>query len=228
MRAFPYYLIICLGLVAARPARAQTPGTPASTDMVVKRDGTEVAARIEEVTPELIIYRRADNLGGPLYSERRADVFMLKYANGTKDVFELPPAPVASASPTTVPVPADWGFPLAAAYPDRSGALSPMWVPDTLAADTLAARRFELGRQLAHAALLQSRNPSPFAPPLPQAFLPSDARRAARALFAYQEGYDRQLHRERATRADTASLVVVGLPFLVLLSILISSISSAP
>ena len=84
--------------VPAPVVPAQPNATPA--DIIVKRNGDDIAARIEEVTPELVKYRRADNPQGPLFTVLRSEVFMIRYANGTKDVFNGPnPRPAAPAAP---------------------------------------------------------------------------------------------------------------------------------
>ena len=62
------------------------------------KNGTEIKAKVLEVSPTDIKYRRQDNPDGPLYSTGTADVFLIQYANGTKDV--LNPAPAAPPAPT--------------------------------------------------------------------------------------------------------------------------------
>ena len=84
----------------ARPAAAQ--------DLLTRRDGTEVLVKVLEITPDLVKYRRFDNPDGPLISVRKADVFRIKYANGSQEVLS-PPAPPAltdlgpAAGPTPLP-----------------------------------------------------------------------------------------------------------------------------
>ncbi|QKG58231.1 hypothetical protein GKZ68_17335 [Hymenobacter sp. BRD128] len=75
-------LLLAVGL--ATPAAAQ--------DLLTRRDGTEVLVKILEITPELVKYRRADNPDGPLISVRKADVFRIRYANGSQEVL-TPVAP---------------------------------------------------------------------------------------------------------------------------------------
>ncbi len=65
-------------------------------DIIVFQSGDELKARVEQVGTEKITYKRFDNLNGPSYEVFKWDVFMIKYENGTKDVFndnELPPPP---------------------------------------------------------------------------------------------------------------------------------------
>lgn len=60
----------------------------ASQDIIVFKNGDEIQAKIKEVTPTSVVFLKYDNLEGPSYTEFRANIFMLKYQNGTKDVFK--------------------------------------------------------------------------------------------------------------------------------------------
>ena len=118
MNLFFYPMLISAALLtAAGPAWAQQPATvpsapatpaPPTADIIVKRSGEDVAVQIVEVTPELVKYRRMDNLQGPLYSIYRTELFMIRYANGTKDVFN-------AARPVSAPVATDHPIPPAPA-----------------------------------------------------------------------------------------------------------------
>ncbi|MBL4653265.1 MAG: hypothetical protein JKY53_10445 [Flavobacteriales bacterium] len=57
-------------------------------DVIFMQDGTEIKAKVEEVGTKEIKYRKASNLDGPIYSTDISVVFMIKYANGEKDVFK--------------------------------------------------------------------------------------------------------------------------------------------
>lgn len=56
-------------------------------DVLIKRSGDELQVKVQEITPAEIKYKRYDNLEGPLTSVSKAEVFMVKYENGTKEVF---------------------------------------------------------------------------------------------------------------------------------------------
>lgn len=64
-------------------------------DIITKKTGEEIPAKVLELTPDLVIYKRADNLEGPTVSIYKHEVFMIKYANGVKDVLspQLQPKP---------------------------------------------------------------------------------------------------------------------------------------
>jgi hypothetical protein len=94
MKKLFYFLLLLLGI--GRTLHAQ--------DLLTKRNGEEIAVIVMEVTPTEVKYRRFDNLNGPLFSVRREEVFMVKYINGTKQLFDqpvVPPTPVAA--PATTP-----------------------------------------------------------------------------------------------------------------------------
>ncbi|GAA4392576.1 hypothetical protein GCM10023186_43260 [Hymenobacter koreensis] len=77
-------------------------------DLLTKRNGDEVQVKVLEVTPTEIRYKRTDNPEGPLFILPRTEVFMIKYANGTKDVMTpagTPATPGAAATPTAPPPP---------------------------------------------------------------------------------------------------------------------------
>ncbi len=60
-------------------------------DVIVFRNGDEVQAKIVEISSTSLKYKKWDNLDGPLYSNDKTEVFMVKFQNGTKEVFDNPP-----------------------------------------------------------------------------------------------------------------------------------------
>lgn len=56
-------------------------------DLITKRDGGNIQARITEVGQNEIKYKRFDNLDGPIFSIASAEVLSIKYENGEEDVF---------------------------------------------------------------------------------------------------------------------------------------------
>jgi len=96
---------LLLAALLARPAAAQ--------DLLTRRDGTEVLVKVLEITPELVKYHRFDNPDGPLISVRKADVFRIKYANGTQEILSplvpgeaLPTPGLLGTAPAPTPPPA--------------------------------------------------------------------------------------------------------------------------
>lgn len=75
-------LALCMGLL----------GTPMvySQDNIILKNGSQIQAKVLEVSPGQIKYRRQDNPDGPVYTTVTTDVFLINYANGTKDVLNQP------------------------------------------------------------------------------------------------------------------------------------------
>lgn len=76
-------LIIFLALAPLVVCQAQ--------DVLIKRNGDELEVKVQEITLEEVKYKRFDNLEGPIISVAKADVFMIKYENGTKELFKEAP-----------------------------------------------------------------------------------------------------------------------------------------
>ena len=58
-------------------------------DIITLKNGDEIKSKVLEVNPDLIKYKNWTNMDGPIYSIVKGDVFMIKYSNGTKDVFKF-------------------------------------------------------------------------------------------------------------------------------------------
>lgn len=56
-------------------------------DIITKTNGDELKAKVTEITKDEIKYKRFDNPEGPVFILNRNEVFMIKYENGTKDIF---------------------------------------------------------------------------------------------------------------------------------------------
>ena len=80
-------------------------------DLIVRTDSTRIEARVTEVSPETVRYKRFSNPDGPTYVLPVAGIDYIRYANGETDRFRQPaapaPAPDASvATPAPAPAPA--------------------------------------------------------------------------------------------------------------------------
>ena len=60
-------------------------------DLITFKNGDELKAKVMEISEKEIKYKRCDNLDGPLITVNKSDVFMIKYANGTKEVIKDSP-----------------------------------------------------------------------------------------------------------------------------------------
>lgn len=56
-------------------------------DNIILKNGEEISAKIIEITPDLIKYKKCGKLDGPLISIYKDEVVMLRYNDGSKDIF---------------------------------------------------------------------------------------------------------------------------------------------
>ncbi len=61
--------------------------TAIAQDTLFRVNGESIGVKVLEVTPLEIKYKLTSNLEGPTYTVFKSDVFMIEYANGSKDVF---------------------------------------------------------------------------------------------------------------------------------------------
>lgn len=78
--------------------------TAAAQDLIIKTDQTQVEAKVTEITPETVRYKRFSNPDGPTYVLPVRDIRYIQYANGEKEFFETPMA--IAATPLTPATPA--------------------------------------------------------------------------------------------------------------------------
>ena len=56
-------------------------------DIITYKNGDELKVKVTEVAPTEIQFKKFDNPDGPVYTEPRTNIFMIKYENGSKEVF---------------------------------------------------------------------------------------------------------------------------------------------
>ena len=88
--------IIALTLLLCGAAMAQ--------DVITLKNGDEINGKVTKVTPTEIEYKLASNPDGPTYTKAVSEIFMVKYENGQKDVFNNTPEP-AKQQQVTVDIP---------------------------------------------------------------------------------------------------------------------------
>lgn len=59
-----------------------------SQDTITKRNSEVIIAKILEINPSEIKYKKFNFLDGPTYIEKKSDIKMILYSNGTKETFE--------------------------------------------------------------------------------------------------------------------------------------------
>ena len=70
-------------------------------DIIIKRNGDEIQAKVLTVSDSKIDYKKWSNQGGPTYTVSKDDVFMIKYINGDKDVFNNDSRPTVQTASST-------------------------------------------------------------------------------------------------------------------------------
>ena len=58
-------------------------------DRIILINGDKVSAYVTEVRLQEVAYKKADNPEGPLYIIPKQQIYMIQYANGTKEVFSF-------------------------------------------------------------------------------------------------------------------------------------------
>jgi hypothetical protein len=60
-----------------------------SQDMITKKSGEDIQVKVIEVTTTEVKYKKFDNLNGPTFTILKSDILMIRYENGTKDIFSV-------------------------------------------------------------------------------------------------------------------------------------------
>lgn len=91
------------------PSKSSTNKPPApKPDLLVRRDGTQLEVLVTEITDKEIVYKRFNNLNGPIFRSQKADFSYLRYgSNGeleqfTKVVQSAPAQTAVQATQTPV------------------------------------------------------------------------------------------------------------------------------
>jgi hypothetical protein len=58
-----------------------------SQDLLTKKSGEDIKVKVLEVSANEVKYKKFDNLNGPTFSILKSDLIMVRYENGTKDMF---------------------------------------------------------------------------------------------------------------------------------------------
>jgi len=69
-----------------------------SQDAITKKSGEDIQAKILEVGQTEIKYKKFDNLEGPTFTMPKSDILLVRYENGTKDIFNEENKPAAAVS----------------------------------------------------------------------------------------------------------------------------------
>ncbi len=77
--------------------------TVAAQDMIVRRDSSCIEARVTEISPTEVRYKRFSNPDGPTYVLPVSDIASIRYANGEEERFAEPVKTEAPAAAAAVP-----------------------------------------------------------------------------------------------------------------------------
>ena len=72
-------------------------------DVITLKNGEDIQALIQEIGVDHVEYKKFDNPNGRNYTLRRSEIFMIRYANGSKDVLADSSVPVVTTTPALIP-----------------------------------------------------------------------------------------------------------------------------
>lgn len=72
-------------------------------DLIFKKNGDEIKGKVVEITNTEVKYRKFENLTGAIYSFNLSEIFLIRYENGTKDVFGETTSPSKKAETEPLP-----------------------------------------------------------------------------------------------------------------------------
>lgn len=84
-------LFLLIAACCALPAAAQ--------DLILRRDSSKVEARVTEVSPTEVRYKRYSNPEGPTYVLPVGEILSIRYANGEEEIFAQPETAGTAAEP---------------------------------------------------------------------------------------------------------------------------------
>lgn len=60
-----------------------------SQDIITKKSGEDIEAKVLEVNVDNIKFKKFNNLDGPIFTVLKSEVLLIRYSNGTKDIFNI-------------------------------------------------------------------------------------------------------------------------------------------
>lgn len=118
--------------------------TAAAQDLIVKTDATKIEAKVIEITPDAVRYKRFSNPDGPTYVLPVAEIHYIQYANGEKEYYtkSIPATPLTPATPAVPETPAAPAVPATPAVPEAP-AVAP--APAQPVAGQYVLKQYEIG-----------------------------------------------------------------------------------
>lgn len=97
-------------------------------DVIFKSSGEEIKAKIVEIEDLKVKYRKFENLDGPIYNVAKSEILLIRYQNGSIEVFKENNAPAAPApapvSPPAMREPAPAPAPVVSQFATPAPAIS--------------------------------------------------------------------------------------------------------
>ena len=72
-------------------------GLAGAQDLITKNDGTDIMAKVLEVSPAEVKYKMWDNQEGPVFVLNAADILLIRFENGENYVIEKKEAAKAAS-----------------------------------------------------------------------------------------------------------------------------------
>ena len=63
-------------------------------DVITLKNGTDINALVQQIGEVEIEYKKIENPNGPNYTLKKSEILMIRYENGTKDIFSVEPTSV--------------------------------------------------------------------------------------------------------------------------------------
>lgn len=67
-------------------------------DLITKRNGEDIKAKVIEIGLNEVKFKRFDNLDGPLIIVAKSEILIIRYENGSKEIFETTTSPIVDKS----------------------------------------------------------------------------------------------------------------------------------
>ena len=66
----------------------------AAQDVITLKNGTDIDALVQDIGDVEVKYKKFDNPNGPNYTLKKSEILMIRYENGTKDIFSEETKPI--------------------------------------------------------------------------------------------------------------------------------------
>ena len=92
MKKIALLLVVVIGLGITTNAQ----------DVIILKTGNEIKSLVNEVGPDYVMYKKWENQTGPSYYQRKDEVLIIMYENGTKDIFSEATTTTTESSSQTI------------------------------------------------------------------------------------------------------------------------------